>query len=152
VLHTWFRQGAQTPTPFVVSPEQNEFGQQSFWSKHDVGFWQQVPLVQVWVDVQQVSPQAVVPEGHSHLQVCVLKTCVPVQAGTQAPVLGQTSAPGVHAHCSVAGSQYSLQHSMFWRQVVPFLRQRPGAIAPAPPAPTSASTPPAPVVIISFRA
>ena len=32
------------------------------------------------------------------------------------------------------------------------LRQRPGAIAPAPPAPTSASTPPAPVVIISFSA
>jgi hypothetical protein len=60
-----------------------------------------------------VSPHAVVPGGHSHLHVWALKTCVPVQAGTQLPVLGQISAPGVHAHWSVAGSQYSLQHSMF---------------------------------------
>jgi hypothetical protein len=88
-----------------------------------------VPPEQVCVDVQQVSPQAVVPGGHSHLHVCVLNTCVPVHAGTQAFVLGQTFAPGVHAHWSVAGSQYPLQHSMFWRHVVPFFRQRPGAIA-----------------------
>jgi hypothetical protein len=152
VLHIWFRHGAQTPGPPFAEAVQKVPGQQSVESKQVVGFWQQTPLVHVCVEVQQVLPHAVVPEGHSHLHVCVLKTCVPVHAGTQAPVPGQISAPGVHAHCSVAGSQNSLQHSMFWRHTVPFLRHRPGAIASAPPAPTSASRPPAPVVIISFRA
>ena len=132
--------------------------QQSESIAHRSGLMQQAPAAHTWpagqqVPLQQVSrpgpavvqhvcPHAVVPLGHSHAHVVGLKTCLGPHGPTQMPVAGHWNVPAGHAQRAVLGSQKLLQHSSFCRQTVPPLRQRPGAIAPAPPAPTSDMTPP----------
>jgi hypothetical protein len=120
--------------------------------------WQNVGFVQhpamgshTWPGAQQPPKHCWLGE-HSQRQVSGLKTSFLLQAGTHAPVLGQTLDPGAHAHRSVVGSQKPLQHSMLCLHTVPSLRQRPGAIAPARSAPTSAMTLPAPAPASTFSA
>src|SRR5213083_2734001 len=140
-------QGTQRPSLMShLKPEQ-----QSEEPEQVSGLVQQAPAAQTCPATQHWLPQAVVPAGHSQAQVVGLKVW-PGEQVTQMPVEGQVKVPGAQAQRAVEGSQKWLQHSSFWRQTVPALRQRPGAAAVAPPAPTRLRTPPTVVAPKSFIA